>query len=71
MAIESFTEEKVEELLKQRDAKQAAVEDLKKKTPIALWKSDLDNLLQELDASFVCYYLKNSLNPCKSCFLLN
>ena len=70
MAIESFTEEKVAELLKQRDAKQAEVKDLKKKTPVALWKSDLDNLLEELDVSFACY-LKDSLRPCISCFILS
>jgi len=49
MPFASVSQERRNALLKQRDAKQAELDDLKKKTLIDLWTSDLNNLLKELD----------------------
>ncbi|KAM5135385.1 DNA topoisomerase 2-alpha [Mantella aurantiaca] len=44
-----LTKEKKDELCKQRDVKIAELEDLKKKSPIDLWKADLASFVEELD----------------------
>ncbi|KAH8244800.1 hypothetical protein KR032_000475 [Drosophila birchii] len=49
MSMWMLTEEKKNELLKQRDAKLAELENLMKKTPELLWLDDLDALEQKLD----------------------
>ena len=51
MPLWSLTKERKEDLLKQRDAKQQELDDLKKKTSTDLWKADLDKFLEELDVS--------------------
>lgn len=55
MKLWSLTQEKVNELLRQRDEKQHELERLKSKTAEDLWKQDLDNLevaLDDFDAKF-------------------
>ncbi|CAL7944561.1 unnamed protein product [Xylocopa violacea] len=49
MTLWSLTKEKKDELLHQRDAKVAELKRLQMRTPISLWKEDLDNLLNELN----------------------
>lgn len=49
MSLWSLTKEKVEELIKQRDAKGREVNDLKRKSPSDLWKEDLAAFVEELD----------------------
>ncbi|KAH8335876.1 hypothetical protein KR074_000575 [Drosophila pseudoananassae] len=49
MSMWMLTEEKKNELLKQRDAKLAELENLRKKTPELLWLDDLDALEQKLN----------------------
>ncbi|XP_044583861.1 DNA topoisomerase 2 isoform X2 [Cotesia glomerata] len=49
MTMWSLTREKKDELLKQRDEKVAEVQRLQGKTPISLWREDLDALLAEMD----------------------
>ncbi|KAH8413018.1 hypothetical protein KR009_007451 [Drosophila setifemur] len=49
MSMWMLTEEKKNELLKQRDAKLAELENLRKKTPQGLWLDDLDALEQKLN----------------------
>ncbi|XP_076766901.1 DNA topoisomerase 2-like [Xylocopa sonorina] len=49
MTLWSLTKEKKDELLRQRDAKIAELKRLQIRTPISLWKEDLDNLLNELN----------------------
>ncbi|KAH8238090.1 hypothetical protein KR026_007497 [Drosophila bipectinata] len=49
MSMWMLTEEKKNELLKQRDAKLAELENLQKKTPELLWLDDLDALEQKLN----------------------
>ncbi|KAF3827086.1 hypothetical protein GH733_002572 [Mirounga leonina] len=49
MSLWSLTKEKVEELIKQRDAKGREVNDLKRKSPSDLWKEDLAAFADELD----------------------
>ncbi|KAF4026248.1 hypothetical protein G4228_018166 [Cervus hanglu yarkandensis] len=49
MSLWSLTKEKVEELIKQRDAKGREVSDLKRKSPSDLWKEDLAAFVEELD----------------------
>ncbi|XP_076821820.1 DNA topoisomerase 2-alpha-like [Clavelina lepadiformis] len=49
MPLWSLSKERKEDLLKQRDAKQAELEALKCKTPTQLWKDDLDKFTEELD----------------------
>lgn len=48
MSMWMLTEERKNELLKQRDAKLTELDNLKKKTPQYLWMDDLDNLEQKL-----------------------
>ena len=48
MTMWSLTKEKKDELLKQRDLKVAELHRLQARTPLSLWKEDLDNLLAEL-----------------------
>lgn len=49
MAMWSLTKEKKDELLKKRDDKKTELELLKNKTPIGLWRDDLDALLIALN----------------------
>lgn len=49
MTMRSMLREKVEELLKKRDAKRAELEKLKNSTAEELWETDLNNFLEELD----------------------
>ncbi|XP_072431341.1 DNA topoisomerase 2-beta isoform X2 [Chiloscyllium punctatum] len=49
MPLWCLTKEKVEELLKQRDAKGKELDDLKRKTSHDLWKDDLAAFIEELD----------------------
>ncbi|XP_032456778.1 DNA topoisomerase 2 isoform X2 [Nasonia vitripennis] len=49
MTMWSLTKEKKDELLKQRDEKLAELHRLQARTPLSLWKEDLDNLLTELN----------------------
>lgn len=49
MTLWSLTKEKQDELLRQRDEKIAELKRLQFRTPISLWKEDLDNLLNELN----------------------
>ena len=49
MTLWSLTKEKKDELLRQRDEKIAELKRLQIRTPISLWKEDLDNLLSELN----------------------
>lgn len=44
-----LTEEKKNELLKQRDSKIAELDHLKRKTPQDLWRDDLDAFVKKLD----------------------
>lgn len=52
----NLTKEKKEALLKQKDDKVAELHRLQARTPLSLWKEDLDNLLVELD-KVSCFYL--------------
>lgn len=45
----SLTKEKKDDLLRQRDEKLGELKRLQVRTPISLWKEDLDNLLAELN----------------------
>lgn len=45
----SLTKEKKDDLLRQRDDKVAELKRLQLRTPVSLWKEDLDNLLNELN----------------------
>lgn len=49
MSMWMLTEERKNELLKQRDAKLTELDNLKKKTPEYLWMDDLDNLEEKLN----------------------
>lgn len=49
MTLWSLTKEKKDELLRQKDDKLAELKRLQARTPISLWKEDLDNLLNELN----------------------
>lgn len=49
MTMWSLTKEKKDDLLRQRDEKVAELKRLQVRTPISLWKEDLDNLLSELN----------------------
>ncbi|XP_076765755.1 DNA topoisomerase 2 [Xylocopa sonorina] len=49
MTLWSLTKEKKDELLRHRDEKVAELRRLQARTPISLWKEDLDNLLSELN----------------------
>ncbi|XP_063973742.1 DNA topoisomerase 2 isoform X2 [Diachasmimorpha longicaudata] len=49
MTMWSLTKERKDELLKQRDLKVAELHRLQARTPMSLWKEDLDALLAELD----------------------
>lgn len=48
MTMWSLTKEKKDDLLRQRDEKVAELKRLQARTPVSLWKEDLDNLLTEL-----------------------
>jgi len=45
----TLTKEKKDELLRQRDEKISELKRLQARTPMSLWKEDLDNLLIELN----------------------
>lgn len=49
MSMWMLTEEKKNELLKQRDSKIAELDHLKRKTPQDLWRDDLDAFVKKLD----------------------
>lgn len=49
MTMWSLTKERKDDLLRQRDEKVAELKRLQARTPISLWKEDLDNLLNELN----------------------
>lgn len=49
MSMWMLTEERKNELLRQRDAKLHELEVLKKKTNKDLWREDLDNLMEKLE----------------------
>ena len=49
MSFWMLTEERKNELLRQRDSKLADLETLKRKTPSCLWKEDLKEFLEKLD----------------------
>ncbi|XP_071645421.1 DNA topoisomerase 2 isoform X2 [Temnothorax longispinosus] len=49
MTMWSLTKEKKDDLLRQRDEKIAELKRLQARTPMSLWKEDLDNLLAELN----------------------
>lgn len=49
MTLWSLTKEKKDDLLRQRDEKVAELKRLQARTPVSLWKDDLNNLLTELD----------------------
>ncbi|XP_032667667.1 DNA topoisomerase 2 isoform X2 [Odontomachus brunneus] len=49
MTMWSLTKEKKDDLLRQRDEKVAELKRLQARTPVSLWKEDLDNLLSELN----------------------
>lgn len=49
MSMWMLTEERKNELLKQRDSKLAELETLRKKTPSNLWREDLDVFLEKLE----------------------
>ncbi|XP_076674328.1 DNA topoisomerase 2 [Andrena cerasifolii] len=49
MTLWSLTKERQDELLRQRDEKIAELKRLQFRTPISLWKEDLENLLNELN----------------------
>ncbi|XP_011340698.1 DNA topoisomerase 2 isoform X1 [Ooceraea biroi] len=49
MTMWSLTKEKKDDLLRQRDEKVSELKRLQARTPISLWKEDLDNLLIELN----------------------
>ncbi|KAL0111447.1 hypothetical protein PUN28_012974 [Cardiocondyla obscurior] len=49
MTMWNLTKEKKDELIRQRDEKIAELKRLQARTPISLWKEDLDNLLTELN----------------------
>ncbi|XP_076167856.1 DNA topoisomerase 2 isoform X2 [Ptiloglossa arizonensis] len=49
MTLWSLTKERKDDLLRQRDDKLAELSRLQLRTPVSLWKEDLDNLLSELN----------------------
>ena len=49
MTMWNLTKEKKDELLRQRDEKQGELKRLQARTPMSLWKEDLENLLAELN----------------------
>lgn len=49
MTLWSLTKERKDDILRQRDEKIAELKRLQARTPISLWKEDLDNLLSELN----------------------
>nr|UQT18118.1 DNA topoisomerase II beta [Andrias davidianus] len=49
MSLWSLTKEKIDDLIKQRDAKGKELNDLKRKAPPDLWREDLAAFVEELD----------------------
>lgn len=49
MTMWMLTEERKNELLRQKDAKMTELDTLKKKTNADLWREDLDTFMEELD----------------------
>lgn len=60
MSLWCLTKEKKDELLRQKDEKVAELKRLQARTPISLWKEDLDNLLNELNrvSNFLLFLIK-------------
>lgn len=58
----SLTKEKKDDLLRQRDEKIVELKRLQSRTPISLWKEDLDNLLAELNKVRFTYKKINFIN---------
>lgn len=56
MTMWSLTKEKKDDLLRQRDEKVTELKRLQARTPISLWKEDLDNLLSELNKVRSLYF---------------
>lgn len=59
MTMWNLTKEKKDALLKQKDDKIAELHRLQARTPLSLWKEDLDNLLSELDKVLYFLLIKN------------
>lgn len=57
MTMWSLTKEKKDDLLRQRDEKIGELKRLQSRTPISLWKEDLDNLLAELNKVYLSFFL--------------
>lgn len=54
MTMWSLTKERKDELMKQRDDKMSEYKRLQVKTPVSLWKEDLESLLAEMQkVSFI------------------
>lgn len=51
----SLTKEKKDDLLRQRDEKIGELERLQARSPMSLWKEDLDNLLAELNKVYLSF----------------
>jgi DNA topoisomerase-2 len=63
MPIYNLTEEKIKELLAERDEVQALIATLKGKTPGDLWMEDLDAFEEEYARFMAEYYEYNGLDP--------
>ena len=59
MSLWCLTKEKKDELLRQKDEKVAELKRLQARTPISLWKEDLDNLLNELNRVSNFFFIFN------------
>jgi len=71
MTMWSLTREKKEDLLRQRDEKIAELKRLQARTPIDLWKEDLDNLLTELNkVKKKVLFSKKKINFISDCFTI-
>lgn len=57
MTMWNLTKEKKDELLRQKDEKLTQLKKLQARTPVSLWKEDLDNLLEELNKVNYLSYL--------------
>lgn len=61
MTMWSLTKEKKDDLLRQRDEKIAELKRLQVRTPISLWKEDLENLLYELNKVDCAIFFLNKI----------
>lgn len=63
MTLWNLTKEKKDDLLRQKDDKLTQLKMLQARTPVSLWKEDLDNLLAELDkVKMQIYYIIHMFN---------